>query len=152
MYNTQDSAQYITLYKCYLFYFFIFFCYFLGIWRFMCLALNVSCSCELHSSCGNDGSYVPGWGWSPRLSCDLSHCSWILNPLHHSGNSSVSFYNVIPFVFTIQPRITYKTKNWDTETIYIHMNAYVCVCIYVYIDFIYIYIFFFALSSFFLIW
>ena len=30
----------------------------------------------------------PGQGFNPSLNCDPSCCSWIINLLHHSGNSS----------------------------------------------------------------
>ena len=50
---------------------------------------NPSHSCDLCCSCGNAGSCNPlSWGgWILRPFSNQSHCSWILNPLCHGGNS-----------------------------------------------------------------
>lgn len=35
---------------------------------------------------------VQGWESNPHLRSNLSRCSWILNPLRHSGNTSVLLF------------------------------------------------------------
>ena len=60
--------------------------------------LNLSYRCNLHHSCGNSGSFNPlcqGRGTNPCLCSDPSCCSWILNPLHHSRNSSGICYHFL---------------------------------------------------------
>ena len=56
--------------------------------------LNPSCSCNLHHSCGNEGSLAlcTRTGIESAPLHNLSHCSWILNPLGHSENSQVFFF------------------------------------------------------------
>ena len=39
-----------------------------------------------------------GWGSNLSLCSDLSHCSWILNPLHHSRNSCIKLFYFFNFV------------------------------------------------------
>ena len=64
-----------------------------SIWKFPDRGLHISCSCDLSHCCGNAGSLIHCAG-------SLIHCvglgiklmllqrqRWILNPLHHSGNS-----------------------------------------------------------------
>ena len=52
-------------------------------------ALNPSCRSDLHCSCGNTGLFNPLHRARVDLSLcsDLSHCSQLLYPLWHSGNS-----------------------------------------------------------------
>ena len=38
----------------------------------------------------------PGWGWNSHLHSHPSCCSQVLNPLCHSGNSSVPFFEKLP--------------------------------------------------------
>ena len=63
----------------------------LSIWKFLGQGLNLSHSCELHCSCGNSRSFNPlhrpSWRLNLHLCSDPMHCSWILNPQHHSRNS-----------------------------------------------------------------
>jgi len=43
-------------------------------------------------SCSNTGSFNPlGWGLNSCLLHEVSCCSYLLNPLHYSGNSHLNF-------------------------------------------------------------
>ena len=56
--------------------------------------LNLSSTRDLHHSCGNAGSFNPlrqTGDWTLASRSDLSCCSWVLNPLHHNGNSIICF-------------------------------------------------------------
>ena len=57
-----------------------------GIWKFVGQGSNLSHSCDLCHSCGNAGllAHCTGWGIEPAL---LQRQPWILNLLHHNGNS-----------------------------------------------------------------
>ena len=55
-----------------------------GIWKFPSQGLNLQQRRTLQPT-------ALGWGLNLRLCSDLSHCSWILNPLHHNRNSLLCF-------------------------------------------------------------
>ena len=55
-----------------------------GIWKFLGQGLNLSCNCDLRWILQPTAS---GQGSNLNLYSDLGYCSWILNPLCHSGNS-----------------------------------------------------------------
>ena len=65
-------------------------------WKFPGQGLNLSHNGNLHRICGNAPPFSPmHWalGSNSLLCSDQSHCSRILNPLHHCRNSKfLDFY------------------------------------------------------------
>ena len=92
--NKTEQIMYVNVLSSELIFFFFFFFFFffahpLEKWEFLGQGLKLSCSCNLHHSCGNAGSlsYCAGQGLNPHLCDNLSSCSQVLTPLCHSGNS-----------------------------------------------------------------
>ena len=79
-----------------LFFFFIFFKFYgCTHWKFPGQGLNPSHRCDLTTAVAKPDPLVHcvGTGSKPHLHSNPSCCSWILNPLLHSRNSSVNFLN-----------------------------------------------------------
>ena len=76
----------------FLFFFFFFYCHTFSICKFLGQELNLRCTCNLCHSCGNPDSlaHCARLRINPCLHSNPSCCSWILKPLHHSGNSSLA--------------------------------------------------------------
>ena len=74
------------------FFLFFFYCHTFSICKFLGQELNLRCTCNLCHSCGNPDSlaYCARLRINPCLHSNPSCCSWILKPLHHSGNSSLA--------------------------------------------------------------
>ena len=49
------------------------------------------------------------WGANPQFLSSPNHCSWILNPLYHSGNS-------FPNIFDLQLIESAEVEPVDAET------------------------------------
>ena len=69
-----------------------------SIWNFPGQGSNPNCICDLHHSCGNAGplTHCARLGIRP-VSLQKHH--WILDPLHHSGNSKTICFYVGPKCF-----------------------------------------------------
>ena len=94
-------------------------------WTFLSQRGNLSPSFNLHHSWGITGSLTQCTGLrsNPRLHSNLSHCSQILNPLCHSGNSRISF-SFLFFSFSLLATPMAHGSSWAWDQIWAGVVTY----------------------------